>query len=242
MSLKKEKSKRNFYARTKRGDTIVEVMFAMAVFCFVAVLAISSMNLGLGKAEGTLELTTVRNEINAQAEAIRFVAQAKNSGDTGSLKNLWEKITGNAVVSDSSDILKFSQIDKCDDVYNNDNTALKKAKAFVLNIRNLQTDDMNKTYISVNHGNFFKAAPISSRIVYNNGPMGVGNSTDIGLNTDSAQHTTVSSVEGMWDLAVKDRSGAYYDFYIQACWYPPNSKSPTKLDTVIRIYNKDDEE
>lgn len=60
----------------KRGDTIIEVMFAIAVFSLVAVLTISMMNLGTAKAEGSLELTTARHELNAQAEALRFVHSA----------------------------------------------------------------------------------------------------------------------------------------------------------------------
>ncbi len=61
---------------TKRGDTIIEVMFAIAVFSLVAVITISMMNLGTANAEGALELTTARHELNAQAEALRFVHSA----------------------------------------------------------------------------------------------------------------------------------------------------------------------
>lgn len=61
---------------TKRGDTIIEVMFAIAVFSLVAVITISMMNLGTANAEGSLELTTARHELNAQAEALRFIHSA----------------------------------------------------------------------------------------------------------------------------------------------------------------------
>ena len=57
---------------TKRGDTIIEVMFAIAIFGLVAILSISSMNRGVVTAETTLEATTARDELNAQAEALRL--------------------------------------------------------------------------------------------------------------------------------------------------------------------------
>ncbi|MDO5481071.1 MAG: hypothetical protein Q4F60_01850, partial [Candidatus Saccharibacteria bacterium] len=63
--------KRNF--RTHRGDTIIEVLFALSIFSLIAVLAIAVMNLGIAIAESNLELNMARNEVDAQAEAIRFI-------------------------------------------------------------------------------------------------------------------------------------------------------------------------
>lgn len=93
---------------TKRGDTIIEVMFAIAVFSLVAVITISMMNLGTANAEGSLELTTARHELNAQAEALRFVHSAytaelalpecPSDADEGEkcqrYTALWDAITG----------------------------------------------------------------------------------------------------------------------------------------------------
>lgn len=59
--------------RVKLGDTIVEVTFAIAVFAFVAIISISLMNSGMSKAQAALEITMARNEIDAQAEALRFI-------------------------------------------------------------------------------------------------------------------------------------------------------------------------
>ena len=61
------------FKSTKRGDTIIEVMFAIAVFSLVAVLSVMSMDSGINNGENALETVTVRNEINAQAEALRFI-------------------------------------------------------------------------------------------------------------------------------------------------------------------------
>src|SRR5674476_81397 len=69
-----------------RGDTLVEVLFATAVFSLVAVGCLSIMNQGAATAQRALEITLVRNEIDAQAETLRFLnasyIQAYQSGIT----------------------------------------------------------------------------------------------------------------------------------------------------------------
>ncbi|MCQ2568836.1 MAG: hypothetical protein MJ155_00935, partial [Candidatus Saccharibacteria bacterium] len=57
----------------KHGDTIIEVVFAFMVFATVSVASIGIMNSGLNQAQRSLEVTMARNEIDAQAEAIRFI-------------------------------------------------------------------------------------------------------------------------------------------------------------------------
>ena len=64
---------RNLLSKARRGDTFIEVMFAIAIFSLVAVISIAMMNAGVADAERALELVTARNELNAQAEALRFI-------------------------------------------------------------------------------------------------------------------------------------------------------------------------
>ena len=58
------------------GDTIIEVLFAVTVFAMVAVGAMAIMNQGTGTAQRSLEITQARQQIDAQAEAIRYVHQS----------------------------------------------------------------------------------------------------------------------------------------------------------------------
>jgi type II secretory pathway pseudopilin PulG len=62
--------------RHERGDTIIEVLFAVTVFAMVAVGAMTIMNQGTATAQRSLEVTLVRQQIDAQAEAIRYIHQA----------------------------------------------------------------------------------------------------------------------------------------------------------------------
>lgn len=61
----------------KPGDTIVEVMVAFAVFTVVAVGTSSIMNRGISIVERSLETTLVRQQIDAQAELIRYARSAE---------------------------------------------------------------------------------------------------------------------------------------------------------------------
>lgn len=57
----------------QRGDTLVEVLFAVTIFSFVAVGGMAIMNQGTSSAQRSLELTLVREEIDSQAETLRFI-------------------------------------------------------------------------------------------------------------------------------------------------------------------------
>ena len=155
-----------FYA-TKRGDTIIEVMFAIAVFCLVAVISISMMNRGVAQAESSLEVVTARNEINAQAEALRFIHSSYIAERTlpkyGDIKvpgekyqiytNLWKDITEHAISLDKMKELggiDMSNLGEAVVQPKPDNSKirgcsrlydegiLEARNAFILNTRNLQ--------------------------------------------------------------------------------------------------------
>ncbi|MBC7512045.1 type II secretion system protein, partial [Candidatus Saccharibacteria bacterium] len=68
----------------QRGDTLIEVIVAFAVFAMVAVGALNVMNQGTATAQDTLETTHVRQQIDNQAEILRYLHQAylANPDDT----------------------------------------------------------------------------------------------------------------------------------------------------------------
>ena len=59
--------------KTQKGDTLIEVLFAVTVFSLVVVGALSIMNSSLATAQRSLEISLVRNQIDAQAEALRYI-------------------------------------------------------------------------------------------------------------------------------------------------------------------------
>lgn len=64
-------------AGLQRGDTIIEVMFAIVVFSFVSVMGIMTMNKGIDSGQRSLEITLVRQQIDAQAEALRYIREER---------------------------------------------------------------------------------------------------------------------------------------------------------------------
>lgn len=78
-------------SRHSRGDTIVEVIVAFTVFSVVAVGTVTVMNRGVSAAERSLETTLVRQQIDAQAELLRYARSVDSPA--------WDSVKANLVVS-----------------------------------------------------------------------------------------------------------------------------------------------
>lgn len=61
---------------SQRGDTIIEVLLAFAVFSLVSVGSMVVMNQGTNASQRALEITMVREQVDAQADALRAAQQA----------------------------------------------------------------------------------------------------------------------------------------------------------------------
>lgn len=64
----------------RRGDTIIEVLLAITVFSVVAVGAIMMMNRGVALSQRSLEITLVRQQIDAQADMLRYIHDQARQG------------------------------------------------------------------------------------------------------------------------------------------------------------------
>ncbi len=78
-------------SRLSSGDTIIEVMIAITLFSMVAVGSMVLMNRGLSLAQRSLEITLVRQQIDAQAEMLRYVHQKSKESD-GSYRAVWNSL------------------------------------------------------------------------------------------------------------------------------------------------------
>lgn len=199
--------------RRQQGDTIIEVLIAVTVFAMVAVGAMSIMNQGTGTAQRSLEITQVRQQIDAQAEALRFVHQSyvaqfqRGAAPTGKAAE-WQKITGQITGQVSS----FGRLTegRCP-VINDINGA------FVLNARTVTFDDGTQFESEPPAGGSF---PPYAQVAYRN-------------------DSTIESVYGLWIEAVRGESNDgpdYVDFHIRACWDSPGSDVPVTLGTIVRLY------
>lgn len=64
--------------RASQGDTIVEMVLAFAIFSLAAVGTMTIINNGVATTQRNLETTLVREQIDTQAELIRYIRDTKS--------------------------------------------------------------------------------------------------------------------------------------------------------------------
>lgn len=64
--------------KTARGDTIIEVVLAFAIFSFAAVGTMTVLSSGVATTQRDLESTLVREQVDTQAEMIRYIKDTKD--------------------------------------------------------------------------------------------------------------------------------------------------------------------
>ena len=238
----------------KKGDTLIEVTLAVGIFSMVAIAIVAVMSSGVSEAQTSLETTLAREEIDTQAEALRFIHSAYISDKT--IENspyvaLWDKITSNAATVSSNKeqanaLLQFTP-KSCQELY--DSNAYYINNAFVINPRMLgsltsddkTTIDINKVYVSAATSKLFSQAITYPHLVYGETSL-----------VNDKEYNDLFKVEGIYVIAVADSStttivgegstkpskkSAFYDFYIRTCWYGSNAKEPSTISTVIRLYD-----
>lgn len=241
----------------KKGDTLIEVTLAIGIFSMIAIGVAAVMSSGTAGAQTALETTLTREEIDTQAEALRFIQSAyatdKDSADKR-FTNLWQAITKNAIVEAKESVLQYTP-ESCNDVFASDDI---KNHAFVIDSRKLgsftaSTDQHNSNgvysvYIPYSSGKLTTAS-IYPRLVFTNNLAAESQDALLDGGGD-----TLYRAEGLYVIAVKDaktteivsgpdrsvdKTSAYYDFYIRACWYGVDANEPSTISTVIRLYDPD---
>ena len=203
--------------RFKQGDTIIEVTLAISIFAMMMVGGLTIMNNGLAKAQGAVQLTMARNNIDSQAEALRYIngayiAQYPNINND--VAKEWEKITQNTAAA-------ASNLNSC-------RTDFSPSNVFVIDT---QTAMKTKTNL--------KVASTYPRLLYTysgaNASLVANNDTNVIMNKAS-----YIGAEGIWIEAIKSSSSTqnnYYDFHIRACWKATGSNVNTTLGTIVRLYD-----
>lgn len=241
----------------KKGDTLIEVTLAVGIFSMIAVSIVAVMSSGTSGAQTALETTLAREEIDTQAEALRFIHTSyavDKTAANGRFPGLWKKITENAIdLSKLQDdtknsILQYSP-SSCSELYDGGNLAYNYA--FVINPRalgNFTTDHIETVYISQRDSQTkdkLSQASIYPRLIFGNSASENEESAEL---SSENEYTNLYKAEGIYVIAVKDhettkvstdKKSAFYDFYIRTCWYGSNANEPSTISTVIRLYDPD---
>lgn len=194
--------------KNERGDTLIEVLFALAVFSLVAVGSLSIMNQGTASAQRALEITLVRQEMDAQAETLRFVnsayISAYNSGGiytANSPADIWHQITTspNVLAAEPS----FSGGAAC----------AVPPNSFILDTHAVLIKPQSSISLVDNQFPY-------SQVAYNSTGAFLG-----------AKGIWVQAVRGG-----AQTNSDYIDFHIRACWDSPGQSTPVTLATIVRLY------
>ncbi len=210
----------NLVRQKSRGDTLIEVLFATATFSLVAVGGLAVMNQGTAASQRAIEITLVRNEIDAQAETLRFLnasyIAAYQAGisdyGTNTPAGQWQLMHDSIIATGAVSASPFGAVGL--------SCPTPTQGSFILNAKNATfvapTDDKlapSQTFAQVNY------AEISGQPV-------------------------VSSANGIWIEAVRSATVAannqvntgYIDFNIRACWESSGQATPATIGTIVRLY------
>lgn len=200
-----------------RGDTIIEVLFAVTVFALVAVGSLAIMNQGTAAAQRALEITLVRQQIDSQAQALRYIHQAyvasyqKDGTPPTGIAAEWPKLTNKASGKGANGASDFGATNgsSCP-------TTVPGEKPFLVNAQTAMVWNGTPSMSAPAGGSL----PPFAQIVYN---------------ADSS----INSAYGLWVESIPSTNTdgpGFVDFHIRACWDSAGGSVPTTLGTIVRLY------
>lgn len=215
---------------SQKGDTMIEVLLSVTIFSVVAVMGLTIMNQGQAAAQRSLEVTLVRQEMNAQATALRFMydaalAQERVDGATpasNSAMGKWKGIIDHLRKPAATAFGAMVTGNSCTPISSIDS-------AFVVNAKTATVFPRSTSGIPgvTPSPAKWRAAEVYSRVRYNPSPA-----------------TDIAWVDGIWIEAVRGNpvsvggvtTPGYTDFHIRACWATVGQARSATLGTIVRLY------
>jgi type II secretory pathway pseudopilin PulG len=207
--------------RGEKGDTLIEVLFAVTVFSAIVVASLNLMNQGVTASERSLEITAVRQQMDGQAETLRFLHEsyvaAYQSGityntTTGPITPAEEyyKIIQYAQSGGRTSASQFAGSNPC-------SIPADPSKDFILN-------PITATVVTAStKPDVFQVATTSAQLTY---------TVSGGTVLDHSQGIWIEPIRS----AVNGTNPGYIDFHIRACWEAPGLNAPMHLGTIVRLY------
>lgn len=195
--------------RLQRGDTIIEVLLAVTVFSLVSVASMTIMNRSANAAQQAIETTLVRQQVDAQVEALRAAHQAYSRLTTEEARDnsVWSSLKNTSTNS-------ISTASGCPT-----QTALNTSQVFLMNP---QTASILTTATGAVLSMEADNAPVFAQIIQDKAS---------GIMTGYGLWIELHKVPGGFTPAA-------YDFRIRACWYGAGTgKTPMALETTVRLYD-----
>ncbi len=213
------------------GDTIIEVLFSITIFSMIAIGGLTIMNQGMNTAQRSLEITLVKQQIDSQAEALRYIHQSYIAAYDGRTINTtsaatiastnysgaagqWYYVSQAQAVSAAVPYNTITSGNQCRPL---DNTTAGVQNRCVVNPKTAVA--YTGTFVSGSN------APTYAQVRY-----------------DAANPSLINKVDGLWVQAeyhprdAPTNTPGYYDFHIRACWIALGESTPAVLGTIVRLY------
>ncbi len=203
--------------RRQQGDTLIEVLFAVTVFSFVVVGALTIMNQGTAASQRALEISLVRQQIDGQAEALRFMHNAyvavyqpgitfnTTDGATSPAEE-WYKMLNSGITAQSASAFSGTGT----------TCPTPPAESFVIDTRNVVFVDGS--------GVSLRPSVTFAQLLYRTGDV-------------------FAESQGLWVEAIRspvntgDQGNAgFIDFHIRGCWEAVGLTVPLTTGTIVRLY------
>jgi Tfp pilus assembly protein PilV len=198
----------------KPGDTLIEVLFAVTVFSLVVVGSLSIMNEGSNATQHSLEITLVRQQIDAQAESLRFLhdsyvaAYQPSVTYTGPAAQWAAMLTGITSTPITSATTFQGVSTTCPTPQNG---------SFIINSN-------TATFLTGSSNVKFTSATGFAQIDYTKSPV-------------EAQGVWVEAVRSLASGDPTQANAGFIDFHILACWPVNGSNVPATIGTIVRLYD-----
>lgn len=199
--------------RMHKGDTLIEVLFAITTMSLIIVLSLSLMNQGTAASVRSLQITLARQQIDSQAETLRFLNSAyvaaystgtSITAGTDSPAKVYRAILDSIEVKGATSVSAFGGA-------NSNNCSDAPSGSFILNTRTAHYQA---------GANRLVAATTYPQVVYNG---------------DSLMES-----QGLWIEAVRSAASGgsrYTDFHIRACWSALGMSQVMNIGTIVRLYD-----
>lgn len=195
----------------QRGDTLIEVLFAITVFSLVVVMSLALMNQGTQASLRSLQLTLVRQQVDSQAETLRFLNSSYIAAYTPGFTAA--AATGPAqVYAQLLELADTSGLTNSSEFGAGGSTTCPNppSGSFILNTRRASL-----------HTTLFRPAETIAEVQY-----------------DTITNDATASY-GLWVEPIRaagDLTSGYTDFHIRACWPAPGLGTPMSTGTIVRLY------
>ncbi len=201
--------------RFSRGDTLIEVLFAITVFSLVMVISLSLMNQGMSASIRSMQITLARQQVDSQAETLRFL---NSSYVTAYQPGVDILTTPKTPAGEYKKILASIPPGKASVSAFGANGEVTcpavPAGSFITNARTAE-------YLTSASTSFVPADGVAE-VIY-------------------GSDNVLTQSKGLWIEAVRSpqvpgERTRYTDFHIRACWSAPGVDEPMNIGTIVRLY------